>query len=58
MIRFFSGLIIGVWLAQTYDLPNVSKEFENFKNNILKKNLKNFYIIHTFLYTNFLKYPL
>ena len=37
MIRFFSGLIIGVWLAQTYDLPNVSKEFEKFQKQYLKK---------------------
>jgi len=37
MIRFISGIVVGIWLAQTYDLPNVANEFEKFQKEYLKK---------------------
>ena len=37
MIRFFSRTNHRCLSAQTYDLPNVSKEFEKFQKQYLKK---------------------
>ena len=37
MIRFVSGLVVGIWLAQTYELPNIASEFEKFQDQYLKK---------------------
>ena len=37
MWRFASGLVSGIWLAQTYKLPNVIEEFKKFEKQYLKK---------------------
>jgi hypothetical protein len=36
MIRFFAGVVVGVWLAQNYNLPDVGNEFEKFQKKYLK----------------------
>ena len=36
MFRFFAGVIVGLWLAQNYNVPNVSTEFDNFQKKYLK----------------------
>lgn len=37
MWRFAVGVISGIWIAQTYSLPNISDEFKKFEKEYLKK---------------------
>ena len=37
MWKFAGGLVSGVWLAQTYKLPNLYEEFKRFEKLYLKK---------------------
>ena len=27
MLKFLCGVVVGIWLAQNYDMPDVGKEF-------------------------------
>jgi len=37
MLRFIAGVVVGVWFAQNYQLPNVGKGLEDFQEKYLKK---------------------
>jgi hypothetical protein len=37
MLRFFAGLVTGVWLAQNFHLPDVGKEVSLFQQKYIKK---------------------
>lgn len=37
MMRFFAGVVVGIWLAQNYQLPDVGKEVDNFQQKYLKR---------------------
>jgi len=36
MIRFFAGVVVGVWIAQNYSLPDVGNEIDKFQKKYLK----------------------
>jgi len=36
-MKFFAGVVVGVWLAQNYQLPDVGKEITNFQKTYLKR---------------------
>ena len=35
-MRFFAGVVVGVWLAQNYALPDIGTEFDRFQKKIFK----------------------
>ena len=37
MMRFFAGVVVGVWLAQNYALPDIGNEFDRFQKKYLKQ---------------------
>lgn len=40
MLRFFSGVVVGIWIAQNYSLPDVGNEISRIHTTYIKPHEK------------------
>ena len=40
MFRFFAGVVVGIWIAQNYNFPDIGKEFYNLHQKYIKEHQK------------------